>query len=123
MDIESFRLPGEADSKMAKRLGIPNQTLRGILYFGARPNAKTKAKLQAGQPTNNTEMLSTGQAAALMGVSQALIRTWASTGLISHMRLPGRKRDLIRIPASECQRLLSETTIPQKTPTSKEENT
>jgi hypothetical protein len=88
MDIESFRLPGEADSKMAKRLGIPNQTLRGILYFGARPNAKTKAKLIK-EP--ETQMLSTGQAAKLVGVSQALIRTWASTGIISHVRIPGRK--------------------------------
>lgn len=120
MNIASLRKEAETDSSMAKRLKLPLGTLRGILYFGARPSQKTLAKLQAGQPTNNTEMLSTGQAATLMGVSQALIRTWATTGIISHMRLPGRKRDLIRIPASECQRLLSETTIPQKTPESKE---
>ena len=112
--MQPTRLPAETDSAMAKRLRVPLGTLRGILYFGARPSTKTLAKLEAGQPKQGPEMLSTGKAASLMGVSQALIRTWASTGIISHMRLPGRKRDLIRIPAAEIQRLLSESTIPQK---------
>jgi excisionase family DNA binding protein len=121
--MQPTRLPAETDSAMAKRLSIPLGTLRGILYFGARPQPKTLAKINACNSHHDLQPITTAQAAKMLGVSQAQIRIMAAHGTITHIRIPGRKRDLIRIPAGEIERLLSETTITQKTPTSKEENT
>ena len=112
--MQPTRLPAETDSQMAKRLHIPLGTLRGILYFGARPQPKTLAKINAATPSSTIQPITTAMAAKTLGVSQAQIRLMAAHGKIAHIRIPGRKRDLIRIPAGEIERLLADATIPQK---------